>query len=191
VITLYCATIDADCLAARLLLDILGLEYETVPVDAYPGRDAASRTVLGYGPLPVLREGAVTVAGLRPVLAHLARGQPEAGTRWLDFACGELAAVRVLRDRALAGDLPAAAALDDARRTLLVLEDAMTERRLRGARWFSGAGPGLADLALYPAVALSRDIDLEHDEFPALRHWLRDVRALAPAVRMPGILDPL
>jgi glutathione S-transferase len=50
---------------------------------------------------------------------------------------------------------------------------------------------GPADLALYPAVALSRDVGLEHDEFPALRHWLRAVRASAPDVRMPGVLDPI
>lgn len=188
-LVLHCATIDADCFAARLLLAVLGREYDTVAVDAYPGLDAESRQILTAGPLPIVRDGLVVVAGLRAVLEHLSgHASP---SPWLDFACGELAGVRRLRDRVLAGVLPTDGELTAARQTLLRMEDERAVARLRGRRWFAGPEPGIADLALYPAVALSRDIDLEHDEFPALRGWLRDVRALAPAVHMPGVLDPI
>lgn len=189
-LVLHCATLDADCFAARLLLAVLGREYDTVAVDAYPGLDAESRRVLAAGPLPILRDGPVLVAGLRPVLEQLA-GPTGGPNRWLDFACDELAGVRRLRERALTGASPTADELAAARQTLLRMEDELTVARLSGRRWFAGPEPGLADFALYPAVALSRDLGLEHDEFPALRGWLRDVRALAPAVHMPGVLDPI
>jgi glutathione S-transferase len=188
-VILYCATIDADCFAARLLLAVLGREYEAVAVDAYPGLDQLSRQVLKAGPLPILEDDGKLFAGLRAVFEHLATPSP-----WLDFACDDLTGLKNLRQQSLAGDLPTEAELSEARRTLLVLEDELTVVRLRGRRWFSDVAPGedpAADLALYPAVALSRDVGLEHDEFPALRHWLRDVRALAPAVHMPGVLDPI
>lgn len=188
-IRLYAATIDADCFAARLLLAILGVEYETVAVDAYLGVDAGSREILAAGPLPVLQDLPTRVAGLWPTLEHLAAAYR---TALLAPPHPEsLALVKRLRADTLAGELPTDDDLAQARRALLALEDDVTLRRLTGWRFLAGPDPTIADLALYPAVALSRDLGLEHDEFPALRHWLRDVRALAPGVHMPGVLDPV
>jgi len=72
---------------------------------------------------------------------------------------------------------------------VMVMEDHLTRRRFEGSDWFVGASPTLADLALFPAIALSRDFDVDHDEYPALRRWMRRVRALPGFVTMPGIPD--
>jgi glutathione S-transferase len=53
----------------------------------------------------------------------------------------------------------------------------------------AGAGPTIADVAVFPAIALSRDAEIEHDEYPALRRFIRRFRALPGFVTMPGIPD--
>ena len=45
----------------------------------------------------------------------------------------------------------------------------------------------LADIALFPSIALSRDFGVEHDEYPALRRWMRRVRGFEGFIVMPGI----
>jgi glutathione S-transferase len=65
----------------------------------------------------------------------------------------------------------------------------MTFRHFDGAEWFVGHGPTLADLTLFPSFALSRDYGIDHDEFPALRRWIRRFRGLNGFQTMPGIPD--
>jgi glutathione S-transferase len=69
------------------------------------------------------------------------------------------------------------------------MDDAMTGREHDGASWFVGAEATLADIALFPSIALSRDFGVEHDEYPALRRWMRRVRGLDGFIAMPGIPD--
>ncbi len=63
----------------------------------------------------------------------------------------------------------------------------MTRREFAGHSWFAADGPTIADIALFPAIALSRDFGIDHDEFPALRRWMRRVRAVPGFITMPGI----
>lgn len=215
---LYCATVDADCLAARLLLGALDVSYREIVVDVLPGTDVESRRVLAEVPgrsLPLLRLGEGLVGDLIPVLTAIAAAfDPEgrrldrsvAATHWLEFAIGPLRAANRARSSAMSDgsdpesdeECPAKSYRDSdsdtARQAMLVVEDTLASRWLRSQRWIAGdhsTRPTLADFALYPAIALSRDFGLEHHEFPAIRRWLRDVRMLAPHVAMPGILDPI
>ena len=65
----------------------------------------------------------------------------------------------------------------------------MTAREFDRAAWFAGDKPSLADLALFPAIALSRDFGVEHEAYPALRRWMRRVRTIQGFMTMPGIPD--
>jgi glutathione S-transferase len=42
-------------------------------------------------------------------------------------------------------------------------------------------------VVLFPSIALSRDFGVEHDEYPALRRWMRRLRGLDGFIVMPGI----
>ena len=50
-------------------------------------------------------------------------------------------------------------------------------------------GAEVIRLALFPAIALSRDHGIDHEAYPALRRWMRSVRALPGFRTMPGIPD--
>jgi glutathione S-transferase len=190
---LYQATLDLDCFAARLFLGVLALDYQTEAVDLFPGVDAQSRRYLADGPLPGFAVGEMVAHGLVAVFDLIAT-QSESGGRWLppDGLASRVAALDAVadcRNRAVLG-------ADDgdvraARTALLVLEDELTLHHLRGQEWIVADVATALDLALYSRVALIQDFGLEFSEFPALRHWVRAVRMLAPQVSMPGILDPV
>lgn len=65
----------------------------------------------------------------------------------------------------------------------------MTARGFDNAEWFVGDRPSLAEIALFPAIALSRDFGVDHEAYPALRRWMRRVRSIPGFLTMPGIPD--
>ena len=52
-----------------------------------------------------------------------------------------------------------------------------------------GDAPTVADIALFPAVALSHDCGIGHEDYPALSLWQRRIRRLPNFLSMPGIPD--
>ena len=74
-----------------------------------------------------------------------------------------------------------------ARKAFRIMDDAHDRREHLGASWFVGDHPTLADLVLFPSIALSRDFGVEHDEYPALRRWMRRLRGIDGFIVMPGI----
>jgi glutathione S-transferase len=108
---------------------------------------------------------------------------------WLFFAAREMWAAREARQAALFPETAAQPSIAAARRALDLMEDHMTERALAGVAWFVGAAPSLADIALLPGFALSRDWGQDHEPLPKLRRWSSKMRALPGFVTMPGIPD--
>lgn len=205
-ITLYNYELDENCYRVRLLLSFLGLAYETVSIDMVPGGEEKSPAMLALNPLgtlPVLKDGDRVLYGTEAILAHLARTHDAAGAwlpldpatfsevmQWSFFAASSLAVAAEARRVALfglPGDFEALKA--SSRAAFRVMDDALTLRQFEGREWFAGTGPTIADLALLPSFALSRDYGIDHDEFPALRRWLRRFRAVSVFKTMPGIPD--
>lgn len=205
-IRLYDYHLDENGFRVRLLLSMLGLPFETVAVDKAPGREHQMPAMLAINPtgtLPTLEDGDVRLFGTSAILAYLVRAYaPDQKwlpldpadfgrvQQWLGFAGRELQAAIDAREAAL---FSAAGASDTdrqrARNALRIMDDHMVLRQLEGAEWFVGGTPTLADLALLPSFALSRDVGIDHDEYPALRRWLRRFRALPGFITMPGIPD--
>lgn len=204
-LTLYNFDLDENCYCVRLALGFLGREARLVAVDMVPGREHEKPPLIDLNPgadLPILVAGEIVVAGPLACLAFLARsdGGPwrapadpaayAAFATWLEFAAGALAVAREARAACLfggAGDLDALVA--KGRLALRRMEDRLTLRRLDGGVWFVGDRPTLVDIALFPVFALSRDWGVGHEEFPALRLWLRRFRALPGFRVMPGVPD--
>jgi len=199
--------LDEGSYKVRLLPAFLGLPFERVPVDVFPGREQdtpAFRALSPRGTLPVLVNGGLVLRDAEAILAYLARRYDERDQwlpaddpalfgevmTWLSFAAGPLRAATLARLHAML-EVPAdmAAAIRGARGAFRDMEDHMTARGFDGAEWFVGGTPTIADVALYPALALSRDAGIEHDAYPALRRWLRRFRGLPGFRTMPGIPD--
>lgn len=205
-LVLYNYDLDANCYKVRVALSMLGLPYQTVAVNAFPGKEHKTLPFLAMNPLgslPILKDGDITLFGGEAILSHLAASHDPARTwlptggadfahvmQWLMFSAGELAVTASARGLSLF-DAPGdeAALRAGAREVLRVMDDHLTARSFVGGDWFAGSSPTIADIALFPAFALSRDFGVDHDEYPALRRWARRFRALPGFLTMPGIPD--
>ncbi|HEX8049437.1 glutathione S-transferase family protein [Rhizobium sp.] len=205
-ITLYNYEMDEGSYRVRLLLSMLGLAYKTIAVDMFPGKEERKPAMLALNPLgtmPVLTDGDLVLHGTEAILAYLAkvydparRWLPEEAanfaltTMWLHFSATALAPAVAVRLQSLfdtSGDEAVLSA--GARKAFRIMDDHMTLRHFDGFEWFVGDQPTLADLTLFPSFALSRDYGVNHDDYPALRRWLRRFRAIDGFRTMPGIPD--
>lgn len=205
-ITLYNYELDESSYRARLLLSMLGLEWTTIAIDMFPGGEQKKPPMLALNPLgtlPVLRDGDLVLHGTAAILLYLAKARDPAKrwlpddasafgqvSMWLGFSEVALAPAIEARLQALfdtSGDEGALRA--NARKAFRTMDDHMTARGFDGKEWFVGDRATLADVALFPSFALSRDYGVDHDEYPALRRWIRRFRTLKGFHTMPGIPD--
>jgi len=194
---LYDYVLSDGCYKARLLLSLLGISYEVIAIDFHPGREHESLAFRAINPdasLPVLEDGGATLRDAEAILVHLAT-RHDAGwlaptATWLDFArtaMQPLAEARLVNLLGRPGDIGTLCAAG--RKALRRLDDHLSDRQLRGKDWVEAERASIADIALFPHVALSHDAGIGLEEFPALNLWQRRVRKLPRFIGMPGIPD--
>lgn len=203
--TLYNFDLDDQCYRLRLTASVCDVDLDIHNMNAFPGSDHLAPDYLIKNPLgriPTLEHGDLILrqtAAIQTYIAALSEKTslvPESTTEhaamtdWLIFADRDLAVASVARATALLGAPGDGDALTAAARKMLrIMEDHMVRQGIWGKTFFVSKTPTLADLALFPAFALSRDFAIDHDEFPALRLWVRRVRAIDGFITMPGIPD--
>ena len=206
VITLYDYELSAECYQARLLLGVLGLEHARVDVEFYPGREHESAWFTELSPrqqLPVLTDGGTSLHDVHAILVYLAaeydrtetwypRGDPALlgeVTQWLGFSRAVAAssgAARAHESFFHLTDVDAARA--GAHRLLRILDDHLWFAERDGRDWLcSGAAPTIADLALFPDVALSEEGGVSRIDYPAVRRWTDRVKRIPGFVDMSGV----
>ncbi len=205
-ITLYTYEMDERCYRVRLLLSFLRLDWKPVAVNLYPAQETLREPLISLNPtgeLPTLVDGGLTLFGTEAILMHLSRTcdadrtwLPESAAgfalvaQWLVFSATQLTVAVLARHAAIFSQPGDGEALARAAKSAFrIMDDHMCLRQVDGSEWFAGSRPTLADLALFPAFALSRDFGIDHDEFPALRRWVRAFRTLDGFKTMPGIPD--
>jgi glutathione S-transferase len=186
---LYDYAASGNCFKVRLLLGLLGVEYERVAVDIFAGDTLTD----AFGALNPLRETPVLelddgrrLTQSNAILWFLAEGTAllpddafERGevAMWLSFEQERvMGGIGGPRFRALTGRAFDAARLETGRGALRVL-DAHLEAR----DWLVGAGPTIADVGVFAYSSRAGDAGLELP--PNVAAWLDRVRAL------PGFAD--
>ena len=75
-----------------------------------------------------------------------------------------------------------------AHRLLRVLDEHLWFREQEGRDWAcSAAEPTVADIAIFPDVALSEEGGISREDYPAVRRWTERVQRLPGFVDMPGL----
>lgn len=205
-LVLYDHELSLESYKVRLAAGLMGLALERHAYQMLPPRGealAALKAINPVGDIPVLLDGATLLRDPHAIITYLARvhaadkgWMPEEAvlaaevTGWLGFAARDLLIADQARNTAMFG-FGGHGGMQrlKARRMLRILDDHLVHRGFAGGKWFVGDRPTLADIALFPSAALSRDFDVEHDEFPALRRWLRALRKLPGFTVMPGVPD--
>ena len=195
---LYDFELSGNAYKIRLLLSLLGLQYERVPVDLRQGEQRRPEFLKlnPRGQVPTLDDGGTVVWDSAAILVYLARKY--GGEKWLPLDAQRMAEVvqwlavmenemlyglaraRVICKFKRPGDLAEAQALG--RKGLDVIE-----QRLASHSWLALDRPTIADIACFPYVALGPEGEIALDAYPAIRAWIDRLKALPGFVGMPGI----
>ena len=196
-IKLYGAPLSGNAYKVRLLLELLGLEFEETVVNLQIGenRTESFLALNPRGQIPTLLDGEVTVWDSQAILVYLARrygeawlpGEPAAMAevmQWLAVAENELlfglAHARAVKSFGRDFDLASCQTYGHAGLKIL-------EQRLAGHRWLANGRPTIADVACMPYAALSHMGGIPLDDYPAVRAWIDRIRALPGFITMDGI----
>jgi glutathione S-transferase len=205
---LYDYVLSGNCYKVRLLMEFLGIAYDTVPVDFYPGRAHRTPEFRDINPLeqlPVLDDGGLILRDAQAVLLYLANRYDPARkwwpaddpvfvgqtAQWLAFADLITATASAARLHDMLGyKLNVEEARTGAHRAFSVLEDHLTDREFEDGHWLVGDAPTIADIACFPYTALAGDGGIDISGYPAIGRWLRRFTALPNFTGMPGV-NPL
>jgi glutathione S-transferase len=199
-ITLYGHEISGNSYKVRLLLSLLNLEYEWVRVDLMKGEHKSPEYLAKnpFGQVPFLMDGETQLADAQAILVYLARqyggeqwlpldALPLAQViRWLSTAAGE---VRQGPENARLYYLFGAGANINIERATQKSEFILTqlEQHLSTRSWLELDHSTIADVAIYPYIALARDGKIDLDAYPNVLSWIQRIKQLPGYIPMTGI----
>lgn len=187
--TLYDMERSGNCYKVRLLLALLGEDYERVTVDLTreEPREASFLALNPRGEIPVLVEDDQAIWDSGAILVYLATQAvdrhwfPDAAlararvTQWLAVAANEvhhgLAAARAIRLFGRTGDLAQSQAVGRCALTLL-------DQQLARGPWLAGEAPSIADIACYPYVSIAEEGALSLAPYQNVARWCRNIESL-------------
>ncbi len=188
-ITLYEHPLSGNCYKVRLLLALLGLDYQSEQVDILKGasQTAEFKQMNPRGQIPVLRDGEALIWDSMAILVYLARryggdawrpsdalGEAQV-MQWLALSENELlyGLARARAVKVLGRPFDLAQCQAEGHAGLGVLEG-----RLQESEWLIGERPTIADIACYPYVRLAPMGEVSLEGYPAVRSWMARLEAL-------------
>ena len=186
---LYDLDRSGNCYKVRLLMSMLGLEYERMHTDSTAGetQTAEFKRLNPRGQIPVLVDGETVIWDSMAILVYLARRYGD--ERWLPTdALGEARVMQwlaVSENELLYGLARARVTVlfkrpfdlsqchNDARPGLEAME-----QRLTTDFWLAAEHPTIADVACYPYVSLAEVGQFSLEPYPAVRTWLQSFEGL-------------
>jgi glutathione S-transferase len=202
-ITLYGHELSGNAYKVRLFLELLQLDYEFIQVDLMKGehKEPAFLAINPFGQVPALVDGGETILDAQGILVYLARqygGEtwlPSEAialsrvVRWLSTAAGE---VRQGVENARLYHLFGAKAINIERATEkahLILQ--LLDNHLAEQDWLEFDHPTIADIAVFPYVALAPDGNISLDGYPNVLAWIERIQHLPNFIGMRHIEVPV
>lgn len=200
-IKLYGHEMSGNSYKVRLFLELLHLDYEWIKVDLMQGehKSAEYLSLNPFGQVPLLVDGDTKLADAQAILVYLARQY--GGDRWLPLDALSLAQV-VRWLSTTAGEVrqgPESARLYhlfgvtsiNIERAHQKAEYILTQldNHLSTRTWLEFERPTIADVSVFPYVALARDGKIDLDAYPNVLTWIDRVKHLPSFIGMVGIAE--
>lgn len=198
-IKLYGHELSGNSYKAKLMLSLLGLNYEWVKVDLMAGahKQPEFLALNPFGQVPVLIDEDIVLADAQAILVYLARryggeswlpleAEPMSRVvRWLSTTTGE---VRQGPESARLYYLFKATSIN-LERANQKAEFILTQLndRLADQEWLELGRPTIADVAVFPYVALAPDGKIDLTPYPHVLNWIDRIKHLPGFVGMIGI----
>ena len=197
-ITLYEFTLSGHCHKVRLMLSLLDLEYRSVIVDSSKQQHQSAEFLAmnPFGQLPILTDGEVTVRDSQAILVYLAN--KFGGSQWWPEAPEALAQVMAWLSTAanevslgpnrlrLHYKFGRTIDMEESGKTTITLLRIL-EARFESHQFLATDDVSIADIAVYPYIALAPEGKIDLSEYPAVTAWLGRIQALPGYVHMPGM----
>lgn len=202
-IQLYGHELSGNSYKAKLMLSLLGLEYEWIKVDLLTGahKQPDFLALNPFGQVPVLVDGETVLADAQAILVYLARqyggeswlpleAEPLSRVvRWLSTTAGEVRqgpeSAR-LYHRFKATSINLERALQKSEFILTQLNDHLAKHE-----WLELGHPTIADVAVFPYIALAPDGNIDLTPYPNVIAWSDRIKQLPGFVGMIGIELPI
>lgn len=205
-INLYDYELSANCYKQRLLMNILDVPFTSTAIDFYPGlehKGAEFKKINPMGHIPVIDDDGYILWDAHAILVYLAAKYDDSGrwyptsdpallgetASWMLFAQGTTNSASAARLHVNFGyDFDIEACRVGAHRLFRQLDEHLWFREREGKEWVCDAPhPTIADITLFPDVALCEEGGISRLDYPALRRWTDRVKAIPGFVTMPGI----
>ncbi len=198
-IKLHGHELSGNSYKVRLMLELLGVPYDWIRVDlmADEHKQPAFLALNPFGQVPVLEDGGTTLSDAQAILFYLAAHQGDGQwlptepleqarvVRWLSTAAGE---VRQGPENARLHHLFGVTSISIERaseKAAFILDQ--LERHLADRQWLELGRPTIADLAVFPYVALAGDGGIDLAPYPNVRAWITRIQAQPGYVPMKGL----
>jgi glutathione S-transferase len=200
-IKVYDTPVSGNCHKARLMLSILGLDYELAPINLL-NKEHKTPEYLGVHPLgkvPALEDDGFVVWDGQAIVVYLAKkygstdwypddaeGMSQVQS-WLAFAANEMWAGPAIARAIMKFKRPAdqETAIANTKAALQVLDDWLASRE------FLACGrPTVADIAVYPYAAMAWEGDVDMSGYSNLNAWIKRIEALSGYVGMENMPRP-
>jgi glutathione S-transferase len=205
-IKLYDFELSGNCYKTRLLMAMLGLKFERVAIDFYPGRAHKSTWFLEINPLgqlPVIDDDGFVLRDAQAILVYLACRYDPSGlwypredarilgriAEWLAFADALTATASAARlHDGMFYDADIEKCRSGAHALFRVLDEHLWFAEQEGQDWLASQDhPTIADIACFPYVMLSEEGGVSRLPYPAIRRWTDRVKRIPGFALMPGI----
>jgi glutathione S-transferase len=201
-IKLYGHELSGNSYKAKLMLSLLGLDYEWIKVDLMTGahKQPEFLALNPFGQVPLLVDGNFILPDAQAILVYLARqygtqqwlpleAEPMSRViRWLSTTAGE---IRQGPESARLYHLFKATSINLERANqkaefiLTQLNDRLADRE-----WLELGHPTIADVAVFPYVALAPNGKISLKPYPHVLDWIDRVKHLPGFVGMLDIEAP-
>ncbi|WP_223508446.1 MULTISPECIES: glutathione S-transferase family protein [unclassified Pseudomonas] len=207
-ITLYDYELSGNCYKLRLFMNMLGLDYQKVGIEFFPGKEHKSDDFLALNPLgqlPVLDDDGFVLRDAQAILSYLAARYDASGqwyptgnaqslgevNMWLAFADGITGTASAARlHDLLRYELDADKARAGAHLLFRVLDEQLWFSEQEKSGWICrGDHPTIADIACFPYVMLSDEGGISLIDYPALRRWTDRIKRLPGFIVMSGVFE--
>lgn len=197
-ITLYEFALSGNCHKIRLMLSLLGLDYRSVVINGseQQQKSADFLAMNPFGQVPVLKDDDVIVWDSQAILVYLAKkygnGQwlPNDAAAladvvaWLSTAANEVALGpnRLRLHYKFGRDIN----IEESGQISIKLMDIL-QARLENHPYLANDQVTIADIAIYPYIALAPEGEIDLSLYPAVIAWLSRIQALPGYVGMPSM----
>ncbi|MCW7503506.1 glutathione S-transferase family protein [Leptospira paudalimensis] len=195
---LYEFALSGNCYKVRLMLSLLNLEYVSRIVNG-PEKEHKSSSFLEmnpFGQVPVFKDNDIVLRDSQAILVYLAKAYGENDwfpenpvdaaeiVGWLSTAANEVTrGPSALRAHFILGR---PINLEEAKSVTTILLNVL-EKRLSEFQWLATNKVTIADIAIYPYIALAHQGNVSLLEYKFVREWMNRIQNLPGYIGMLGL----